>query len=369
VDEHYLKRELYELVEGSRVFDFLQRGALDGVWYWDLDNPEHEWMSPEFWRTFGYDPTERRHLASEWQDLIHPDDLQTAMRNLEAHKADPSHPYDQDVRYRHADGSWVWVRCRGIIVRDDDGTPRRMLGVHQDITALKRAQEAAVQVESLRASNERLARFAYTVSHDLKAPLRGIRTCVDWLETDLGDRLTPDLRETLDFLRSRSDRLTSLVRGVLDYSRATVSDRRVPLALADLVRDGVAAADAGGQLSLELPADLPSVQADPAAMSQLFCNILRNAAENGATRIQVSAASVGRMVRIALADDGPGIAMANRERVFDLFTTLRSRDDRESTGIGLATCRAIVEAHGGRIHMADSPLDGVAVVFTLPTPG
>ncbi|MEL6793140.1 MAG: PAS domain-containing protein, partial [Pseudomonadota bacterium] len=113
---------------------------------WDLENPEHEWMSPEFWRLFGYDPEDKQHLASEWQDMIFPEDGALALVNFEAHCADPDHPYDQIVRYRGADGGVVWVRCRGIAVRNEAGAPIRMLGAHTDVTELmekKAADEVA----------------------------------------------------------------------------------------------------------------------------------------------------------------------------------------------------------------------------------
>ena len=149
-DDHYLKTELYELVKtDTRIFEFIQSGSLDGIWYWDLENPEHEWMSPQFWKLFGYEPSAKKHLASEWQMMIFPEDLKTAKDNLRRHCADPDHPYDQIVRYRHRDGSTVWVRCRGIAVRDEAGRPIRMLGAHNDVTALKKTEEA------LKASEEK----------------------------------------------------------------------------------------------------------------------------------------------------------------------------------------------------------------------
>lgn len=140
--EHYLKQELYqEVSENPYIFEFLQRGSLDGLWYWDLENPEHEWMNEEFWRVLGYDPSERKHLAREWQDLIFPEDLAEAMKRVEKHLADPSEPYDQVVRYRHRDGHTVWVRCRGVAIRDETGKPIRMLGAHNDLTEQKQLEE------------------------------------------------------------------------------------------------------------------------------------------------------------------------------------------------------------------------------------
>jgi len=96
------------------MWRFLQHGSLDGVWYWDLEAPDNEWMSPEMWRLFGIDPETKSHAPAEWQDIIFAEDLAVALENFEKHCADPAHPYDQIVRYWHSDGSTVWVRCRGI---------------------------------------------------------------------------------------------------------------------------------------------------------------------------------------------------------------------------------------------------------------
>jgi PAS domain S-box-containing protein len=140
---HYLEEELQERVKSDPIiFDFIQHAVLDGLWYWDLENPENEWMNEQFWRLLGFNPNSKKHLASEWQHLIFEEDLNLSIENLEDHKNDPSHPYDQVVRYKHADGSTVWVRCRGMAIRDDNGTAIRMLGAHTDITELMKTHEA-----------------------------------------------------------------------------------------------------------------------------------------------------------------------------------------------------------------------------------
>lgn len=157
---HYLEKELYELVKrDERIFDFLQAGSLDGIWYWDMENPEHEWMSPAFWRILGYDPEAREHLAAEWQNLIHPEDLVAAQANVEQHLNDANVPYDQEVRYRHRDGSTVWVRCRGLAIRDAAGKPTRMLGAHNNITNLKRHNDEHRRFKSMFNSTPDLVSF------------------------------------------------------------------------------------------------------------------------------------------------------------------------------------------------------------------
>ena len=137
-NQHYLKKELDTFsTKNMEMFDFSLNSFTDGIWYWDLENLENEWMNPRFWEILGYDPKQKKHLASEWQDLIDPEDLKTALENFQGHCKNPAHPYDQEVRYKHKDGHIVWVRCRGFAIRNDEGKPIRMLGVHSDITSHK----------------------------------------------------------------------------------------------------------------------------------------------------------------------------------------------------------------------------------------
>ncbi|WP_353893608.1 diguanylate cyclase [Proteinivorax hydrogeniformans] len=138
----YLKDELYALIKKDKsIFEFIQSGSLDGIWYWDLENPQMEWMSPKFWETLGYSSEDKKHLVSEWQDIIFQEDLKLAIENLKKHCADPNYPYDQIVRYKHKNGSTVWIRCRGLAIRDENGKAIRMLGAHTDITDLKEIEK------------------------------------------------------------------------------------------------------------------------------------------------------------------------------------------------------------------------------------
>lgn len=133
--DYYLKTELYEIIQkDSTIFDFLQENSLDGIWYWD---PENEWLSPKFWKVLGYSFEEKKHLTSEWQELIFYEDLEKTIDNFNKHYQNPEHPYDQIVRYKHKKGHTLWIRCRGSIIRDNNGKPIRMIGIHNDVTKEK----------------------------------------------------------------------------------------------------------------------------------------------------------------------------------------------------------------------------------------
>ena len=157
-DNHYLKEELYELVKADdTIFDFIQESSLDGIWYWDLVNPEEEWMSPKFWSVLGYDYKDMPHKPSAWQGIINPDDFKLANELFIKHCETPEIPYDQNIRYTHKNGSIVWIRCRGLAIRDKEGKPIRMLGSHQNITEYRENEEKLNKTVSLLNYTQRIA--------------------------------------------------------------------------------------------------------------------------------------------------------------------------------------------------------------------
>jgi len=373
-DEHHLAQELYELVRSDPdIFDFLQAGSLDGIWYWDLENPEDEWMSPRFWEVFGYDPAEMPHKAAAWQDMIHPDDLETALENFNAHCADPSHPYDQLVRYRHKDGSTVWVRCRGIVIRDDEGNPRRMLGAHNEVTLLKQTEsELAKAVEQLERSNASLEQFASVASHDLQSPLSTITNFLALLEFSAENRLT---EQELDYIRRASAAArgqSKMIRALLDWSRVSTADlRRRQVQMEDLVTEvlgelQVEIHEAGGEVEAS---ELPTIQGDPDLLRRVLQNLVANAVKfRAADRppvIKIEAEPGDNTWTFRVRDNGIGFDAKYAERIFGFGERLHGKSEFEGSGIGLAVCRRIVEAHGGTIRAVPGD-PGATIEFSLP---
>ena len=390
--ENYLKDELYRLVQTDPdIFEFLQAGSLDGVWYWDMEEGGNEWMSPRFWEVFGYDPATRKHHASEWQGMIHPEDLKVALANLEQHCADPSHPYDQVVRYEHADGSTVWVRCRGLAVRDANGVPVRLLGAHNDITALKQAEAAltakvaeleeahqALEASNtkLARSNERLSSFAHVASHDLQEPLRMVSQFGAMLSEREEVQADEQARTWLGHIADSSNRMRDLVQGLLDWSSVgeggtACVEVRLDSLLAVVQQDLAAAiSEAGAQFDVGV---LPPVRGDAEQLRRLLQNLIGNAikyrAVGVAPRIRVAAGEVEGGWQISVADNGIGIAPRHHERIFAPFKRLHARSRYSGSGIGLAICQRIVQEHRGTISVR-SEGEGAGSVFEvfLPRP-
>ncbi|MEM8653962.1 MAG: ATP-binding protein [Pseudomonadota bacterium] len=389
---HYLQRELYDLIKADdAIFDFLQTSSLDGLWYWDLEKPDHEWMSEGFWRLFGVDPATKEHLAAEWQDLIHPDDLQSALDNFNRHLADPNHPYDQIVRYRHADGHMVTVRCRGLAIRDETGKPIRLLGAHNDLTALKQHEEElaasnaslAEEVKRANAAVEARGVFLATMSHEIRTPLNAILGLLDLIKSD--PDASENTRQRADVGHRAAEQLLMQLVNVIEATRldADVLNVRVQQVesgklvgqWAELLHGSVTRYRKPLETRVVAAPDLPEIlHFDGNKVTQIVGNLIDNAAkftDQGRIEIHLDHdAGRDRPTRITVYDTGPGIAQADRAHVFDRFTRLETArsQQRGGSGLGLSICHELATLLGGDLSITDDLPDGFTLGFQLSLP-
>ena len=223
---------------------------------------------------------------------------------------------------------------------------------------------------ALQRSNADLEQFAYVASHDLRAPLRGIASLSDWLEEDLGERITPAVRKHIETLRGRVGRLDALITGIATYSRAGRREEEIEtIAVADVVRDAIDLSVPAGNVEVHVDTPLPTVRSQRTPLQQVFLNLVSNAVKHGVAgggKIEIGCADAGKYWRFSVRDDGPGIAHEYQERIFGLFQRLKSRDEVEGTGIGLALVKKLVERHGGRVWVDSSLGQGATFSFTWP---
>ena len=365
---HYLKTELYTLVQRDpSIFDFIQSGALDGVWYWDLEQREHEWMSPRMWQALGYDPADMPHSPSAWQALIFPEDVAPTISALEQHLADPAVPFDQTLRYRGGQGQTVWIRCRGMAIRDEQGRCTRMLGAHTDITALKEAEQR-LQEANLHLNDRRreLESFISLASHDLKAPLRQLGSLAMLLRDDLAERgmTDPDVQEVIDLLVRRADLALQMHNDLLDYATAgTIAVTPEEVDLGALLQEVWASHDRPG-FSLRVPSPLPRAILPRTPVMTALTNLISNAIrhhDRAAGTITVTASADGPVLSLSVADDGPGIPPSQRALALAAFQTLKSRDTGGGTGLGLALVQRLTERFGEGVALHGSEPRGLRV--------
>ncbi|SDR78246.1 sensor histidine kinase [Agrococcus carbonis] len=242
---------------------------------------------------------------------------------------------------------------------------------HQVVDVL----ELRRMTRELSRSNAQLAEFAGQVSHDLRNPLTALRGFLELAadSPELAD--APTASGALARAEGAAERMSAMVEDLLDYARVGGSLRRSRVDLGAVVADALddldaSVAAAGAVVEVE---PLPHVTGDATLLRALMQNLLANAvkfagAERGRPRVSVRAHDVGSSWRIAVDDDGPGIPPHERERVFGLLARGGS-GDVEGSGIGLSTCRRIVEAHGGSIGIDDAAAGGASVWVLLPADG
>jgi two-component system sensor histidine kinase KdpD len=256
---------------------------------------------------------------------------------------------------------------------------RNLLGTfaNQAALAVDRAQlrEQAMRARLLEEVDRWRSALMGAASHDLRTPLASIKTAVSNMRQE-GARLGPtDRAELLELVEQQTDRLARLVTNLLDMTRiesGALELRPTTLGFDELVDETMASLGgilAPDRVTVDQPGDLPLLRIDHVLISQVLANVLENAdrLSPGGSPIRVAArvapGSAGRRVEISVRDDGPGIAAADRDRVFDMFS---QNGGGGRAGLGLAIAKAFVEAHGGRIWIDHDVTPGAKVVFTVP---
>ena len=237
----------------------------------------------------------------------------------------------------------------------------------------KAEHKQAELVKELEGVNQELKDFAYIASHDLKAPLRAIKTLADWISTDYADKIDQDGQEQLKLLRQRVDRMHNLIDGILQYSRVgRVREKLSEVELNKLLPEIIDMLAPPANIKITVESDLPTVKCEETRMTQVFQNLLSNAVkymDKPEGHIKVLCSEDGEYWRFGIADNGPGIEKKHWERIFKIFQTLAPRDEFESTGIGLTVVKKIVELYGGKIWLESEVGKGTTFLFTFPKAG
>jgi PAS domain S-box-containing protein len=354
--------------------------------------------------------------GESWNGMFHPDDQERAW-SVWRDCLETGEPYHIEYRLRHRSGEYRWVLGRAQPVRDEEGRIKRWFGTCTDIHDLRQAQDAlresreralrteeetrrlasilAERVTELDAANEEIQRFAYIVSHDLRAPLVNVMGFTSELEGAQGEierfyrnvqqtdsklisretreAIESDLSEAIGFIRSSTMKMDKLIGAILKLSR---EGRRVlapepidMLQLLEAQRGSVAHQlhERGAELLIEAVPDLTS---DRLAIEQIFGNLIDNAVKylqpSRPGRIEVRGRDLGGNVVYEIEDNGRGIDPKDFERIFDLFRRSGTQD-QQGEGIGLAHVRALVRRLGGTISVSSRLGEGSTFTVVLPS--
>ena len=335
-------------------------------------------INPAFVKTLGY--SEAEILEKSFIELVHPDDRQ-ATRDEMARQLQRGFTLDFENRYLCKDGSFRWLSWKANVKYDEGLT----YATARDITELKKAEDKINELNrdlerrvvertvQLEAANKALEAFSYSVSHDLRTPLRAIDGFSHILLEDYTDKLDEEGKRLLNVVRDNTSRMGQLIDDILKFSRAG----RVEITFSEIDMEKLAREvyeelrpAVGHEVQVEI-GHIPPALGDRAMMHQVFVNLLSNAIKfsrpREAARIGVGGSIEGDEAIYFVKDNGVGFDMQYVGKLFGVFQRLHSVNEFEGTGIGLAIVKRVITRHGGRVWAQGKVNEGATIYFALPT--
>ncbi|UEM01926.1 PAS domain S-box protein [Skermanella rosea] len=368
-----------ELQDSRDFFRLAIEGTRDGLWDWDLRTGTI-WLSPRLKEILGFADDELPNDLEALQRLVLPEDRERALHRIQRHW-DDGKPYEQTVRFIHRDGTIRHILARGGSVRDPDGKPIRMVGVHTDVTLLvESGQMLRLAKEQAEQASRAKSEFLALMSHELRTPLNAIIGFAEILRDELFGPLGNErYGDYVQDIVGSGRHLLALISDILDLSRIDAGQlalREATLDLALVARGQIqlaaAAAEAGGVTVLcDAGQPGPLIRADEARIRQIVQNLLSNAVKftpaGGTVRLD---ARVGpdESVVLRVSDTGIGMRLEDVPRALEPFSQLEASltRRREGTGLGLAIVKRLVELHDGELRIETAPDEGSTVTVIFP---
>ncbi len=363
------RAEESELRSRQRLQQALAGGQL-GVWEWNLATDE-VWWSDEVAQLHGMKPEEFGGTLEAFHSLVHPDDRER-VGALVQKAVDERGNYTVQFRTFTPNGELRWIAGRASVVSDAEGAPIRMVGVSSDVT------EQLATERALRLADQRKDEFLATLAHELRNPLAPIRNAIEVVRLIDTDPVEP-VRQARELMERQVGQMTRLLDDLLDVSRITrnrLDLRRGPVALSDVLAGAVEVCEVllradERTFILDVPDEPMWLDADQTRLTQVFTNLLNNAAKFTASggRIAMTARRLSDWVEVAVEDDGVGIDAADRERLFGMFEQAAPTDGdgTPGLGIGLTIAHRLVDMHGGTISIQGGR-DGRGTTFSVRLP-
>jgi Cu+-exporting ATPase len=377
------------LRDSEQRFRTLFAQAAVGVALIDSETAKFLQINQCYCNLVGYSRDEM--LRSTFQDISHPDDLQKDLDNMKLLITGQIREYSMEKRYWRKDGSLVWVSLTVSPMWQPGEKPTTHIAIVQDITERKGAeaeiyrlnfeldQRVRQRTAQLEVSNQELEAFSYSVSHDLRAPLRGIDGWSLALLEDCGPQLDAQGRQYLDRVRSETQRMGRLIDDLIQLARVTRAEMRwTPVdltAIAQTIVERLQETRRERQIEFVIQPGAIA-QGDPQLLEVVLTNLLDNACKFASkgerprvefgSREEPPAPDAPPSTIFFVHDNGVGFDMKYAQKLFGAFQRMHKASEYPGTGIGLATVQRIVHRHGGRVWAESKVNGGATFFFTLP---
>lgn len=359
-----------------------QEAAKAGSWEWDLRTQANYW-SDELWKLYDLEPHSVQPAYDSWRSTVRPEDLPGVERTV-SESVRQGLELNFEWRVRTRDGSERWLMSRGQPMRDAHGRVILYRGIVMDITERKRAEEEIRKLNEflelrvwertaqLEATVKELEAFAYSVSHDLRGPLRSISGFSQMLLQESGGKLDERERQDLERITSAAFKMSQLIDNMLSLSRLTRKEMKIePVDLGRIAREiGAELQSANPERSVELVITEPApAMGDEHLLRVALQNLLANAWKFTRNvpdaRIEFGSRWTEGIRVFFVRDNGAGFDMRYKDKLFGAFQRLHTDSEFEGQGIGLATVKRIVQRHNGRVWAEGAVGRGATFHFVL----
>jgi PAS domain S-box-containing protein len=319
-----------------------------GIWDYDLVNNNLVWDDQMF-KLYGYEPQSVNVEYALWIKHLHPEDSERAIFDLEQAMENKA-PFDTEFKILLNSGEVRNIRATAILNYDKKGKITNFIGVNWDITEMRKMSY------ELQQAYDNLEEFTAVASHDLRSPLRGISDLIDWVGEDLGKEVKPEVKKNLDRIQIRVNRMDTLITDLLHYARAgKVETDKALIKPLSLIHDVLDIIDLPNGFNIAINGNIDDFYCTPTPLKTAIRNVVSNAIKHhdqSTGNISITLSQHALFAIFEIQDDGPGIPEAAKDRVFKLFQTLAKSND--SSGLGLALTKRMVEVHGGKIELITS---------------
>jgi PAS domain S-box-containing protein len=373
------------LKESNEQLNVILENNPIAIWDWDIKTDK--WFATQkYYTLLGYEPESNYPDRTVWLNRIHPDDRESVRNKISNILNHTDNQYSYEARMLHADGSYRWQTVLGkAIDQDEDGNVSHMIGVRIDTNERKQAEEdirilnneleqrVIERTSQLEAANKELEAFSYSVSHDLRAPLRHINGYISLLNERYRDELPEKALHYLEIVTSAAKQMGILIDDLLQFSRTgrqevhqTKTDMNILIKeVLELLKPDIENRKINWSVQ-----ELPIVFSDYSLLKQVWLNLLDNAVKytrnEKLAEISIGCTENQENVVFFVRDNGVGFDMKYANKLFGVFQRLHSQSEFEGTGIGLANVQRIIHKHNGQVWFKAQPGTGATFFFSLP---
>jgi PAS domain S-box-containing protein len=376
------------LKESEEKYRLLAEHMTDIVWLMDMDF-RVTYQSPSSEKLRGFNSQEIQILPMEKN--LTPESLKLALESFSSQmqKIETNQDYlpltTMELEYYCKDGTTIWLENNFSLIRDDNGHPMSILGEGRDITERRQAEEkihelnrdlelrVKLRTAELETANKELETFSYSISHDLKAPLRHITGFINLFLESKPKEISKEQLAFLDVISSSAKDMGKLIDGILNFSKLNAIElQKTTIRSSELVQQVIKFFDTDIQnrkITFNVE-PLPEVKGDEELIRQVWINLMSNAIKYTMKIpepvIEIGSISTGKEITFNIKDNGAGFDMKYAEKLFGVFQRLHKSSDFEGVGIGLANVNRIVTRHGGHCSAEGEADKGATFSFTLP---